>query len=88
MLCSAKDAMVITLSGGGAEVLPFLLPYAVFPSSILFVVVFAWLSVHFSRRTLFNIITIFFTAYFVLFTVCDYDSPQDDPISPAAILDQ
>jgi len=67
-LDSAKDAMVITLSGGGAEVLPFLLPYAVFPSSILFVVVFAWLSVHFSRRTLFNIITIFFTAYFVLFT--------------------
>jgi AAA family ATP:ADP antiporter len=52
-------------------VLPFLVPYGVLPASMIFVLLYTYLSIHLSRRALFNIIVFTFTAYFVLFTVSE-----------------
>lgn len=39
---SLKDSLVITATGGGTEVIPYLTVYAVLPSSLLFLVAYSW----------------------------------------------
>lgn len=46
----AQDTLVITAVNGGVEQIPFLLVYVVFPSSVLFLLLFSYISTHFSRR--------------------------------------
>lgn len=41
---------MITAVNGGVEQIPFLLVYVVFPSSVLFLLLFSYISTHFSRR--------------------------------------
>mmetsp|Transcript_50655 Transcript_50655/g.94355 ORF Transcript_50655/g.94355 Transcript_50655/m.94355 type:complete len:697 (+) Transcript_50655:105-2195(+) len=82
---STKDVLVISLSGGGAEVLPFLVPYAVLPSSIIFVMIYTFLSIRFSRRKLFNIIVIAFLAYFAFFVGVLF--PNRDALHADALAD-
>lgn len=67
LLDSTKDALVITMSGGGAESLPFLLPYGVLPTSLMFVVIFTIMANRFSRATIFNIVLGSFVAFFAVF---------------------
>ncbi|KAK9809771.1 hypothetical protein WJX73_004591 [Symbiochloris irregularis] len=64
ILDSLGNSLVITATGGGAPVLPFLTVYAVWPASIIFLVAFAFASQKFSRRALFNIVIIGFMIFY------------------------
>ena len=67
ILDSLKDTLVITAAGGGASVVPFLTVYAVLPSSLLFLVAYAWASQRMSRAALFNTIVLGFCTFFAAF---------------------
>lgn len=56
--------------------LPFLVPYGVLPASMIFVLLYTFMSIHLSRRALFNIIVVCFTLYFCLFTVRPNPNPN------------
>ena len=64
---NTKDTLVITARGGGADVIPFLTVYGVLPASVVFLVVFAYLSSRMSREKLFYTIVGSFTAFFAAF---------------------
>jgi len=64
---AVKDTLVVT-AFGGAEQIPYLTVYAVLPTSLLFVSLFARLSSKFGREKLFYMAVTFFMCFFALFT--------------------
>nr|BBG40173.1 hypothetical protein [Parachlorella kessleri] len=64
---SLKDSLVITAVGGGTHVIPYLTVYGVLPSSLIFLVLYAWGTQRFSRERLFNIILGFFITFYAGF---------------------
>ena len=68
---------------GGAEQIPYLTVYAVLPASIVFVLAFAALSSRLQRRTLFNVVILFFLSFYALFTGVLF--PLREALAPAAL---
>lgn len=62
-----KDGFMVTSKAAGAVVLPFLKFYLVLPAAVLFVVLYAQISLKWSKSTVFYSIVGFFMAFFFLF---------------------
>ena len=66
ILTCMKDTLIVTASNSGAEVIPILKGWLVFPLSLLCAIAYAKLSNHFKRSTLFySIITLFLIIIFL-----------------------
>lgn len=72
ILRSLKDVLVMTAPGSGAEVIPFLKVWVMFPLSVLMTWFFAKLSSSKPRATVLYIILSLFLAFFALFAFVIY----------------
>src|ERR1700722_2020785 len=80
-----KDTLVVTAKGSGAEVIPFIKGWAMFPTSILMTLLFPRLSNRFSRETVIYLMFSFFLLFFFIFTVVLY--PAQGVLHPNASAD-
>ncbi len=71
-----KDPLVMHAEGSGAEVIPFIKVWVMFPGSVLMTFLFTRLSNHLSRERVFYLMTTIFLSYFVLFALFLY--PNQD----------
>lgn len=62
-----KDTIVITAKGAGAEVIPFIKVWVMFPMSVVLTYIFIRLSNRFSRERVFQIMLSIFLIYFFVF---------------------
>lgn len=85
VLRTLKDSLLITAKSSGAEVIPFVKVWAMFPGAVLMTLLFTWLSNRFARDTVFYIIISIFLIYFTVFTFILY--PIRDLIHPHALAD-
>lgn len=85
VLRTLKDSLLITAKSSGAEVIPFVKVWAMFPGAILMTLLFAWLSNRLARDIVFYIIISIFLTYFAVFTFILY--PIRDLIHPHAFAD-
>jgi len=85
VLRTLKDTLLITAKSSGAEVIPFVKVWAMFPGAVLMTLLFAWLSNRLPRATVFYIIISIFLAYFAAFTFVLY--PNRDIIHPNEFAD-
>lgn len=67
ILRTLKDTVVITAKSSGAEVIPFIKVWVMFPSAVLMTILFTRLSNYFSRENVFYIMMGSFLTYFALF---------------------
>lgn len=86
VLRTLKDSILITAPSSGAEVIPFVKVWGVFPGAVLMTLFFTWTSNRLSRETVFYIILSLFLSYFAIFTFVLY--PIRDFIHPNALADQ
>lgn len=86
ILRTLKDSLLITAKSSGAEVIPFVKVWGVFPGAILMTLLFAWLSNRLSSERVFYIIISIFLIYFAIFTFLLY--PIRDLIHPHAFADK
>lgn len=80
-LTNMKDGLIVTANYSGAEVIPVLKGWVVFPLSLLCAIAYSNLSNHFKRSTLFYSITTFFLIIifmygFVLYPNVDFLTPN------------
>ncbi len=80
-----KDTLVVTAKGSGAEVIPFIKVWAMFPTSILMTYFFTHLSNRFSRETVIYTMFSFFLLFFFVFTFIFY--PNREWLHPNASAD-
>lgn len=85
VLRTLKDSLLITAKSSGAEVIPFVKVWAMFPGAILMTLLFTWLSNRLPRETVFYIIMSIFLTYFFVFTFILY--PFQESIHPHATAD-
>src|SRR3990167_9265516 len=85
VLRSYKDAIVVTASHSGAEVIPFIKVWGVFPSAILITFLFTRLSNRFSREKVFYIMMAVFMAFFFIFAFFLY--PAREFLHPNELAD-
>ncbi len=85
ILRTLKDSLLITAKASGAEVIPFVKVWAMFPGAILMTLLFTWLSNRLSRDKVFYIIISIFLAYFAIFAFVLY--PIRDAIHPNQLAD-
>ncbi len=78
LLKGVKDALVVTASG--AESLPFIKIWAIFPMAVLFTYLFTRLSNRFNREKVFYIMMAIFLSFFFLFGLVLY--PLRDYLHP------
>ncbi len=71
-----KDTIVITAKDAGAEVIPFIKVWVMFPTSVLLTYVFIRLSNRFSRERVFQIMLSIFLGYFFLFAFFLYPARE------------
>lgn len=71
---SVKDGLVVTHVG--PEAISFLKTYVVLPSAVIFMILYAKLCNALSQQKVFYTVTIFFIAYFALFTFVLYPNPE------------
>lgn len=86
IVSSLALTLVVTAPGGGAQVLPFLTVYAALPASLLFMVLYAYASHRWDRRTVFTLVISAFTAFnlfFVLFLYPNHGTIHLDGASAA-----
>jgi ATP:ADP antiporter, AAA family len=69
VLDSLANSLVITASGGGTQVIPFLTVYAVWPCSILFLIAYSAATQRLARRHLFNAVLGSFLAFYAGFAL-------------------
>ena len=81
-LTCMKDSLVVTATGSGAEVIPVLKGWVVFPLSLLSVIFYSKLSNHYKRSTLFYSIVAFFLIIIFLYGFVLF--PNADALSPHA----
>lgn len=86
VLRTMKDALVITAKSSGAEVIPFIKVWVMFPGSLLLTYIFTRLSNRMSRELVFYAMLSIFLVYFFLFTVVAY--PLRDTLHPYATADK
>ena len=79
-LTCMKDTLIVTANNSGAEVIPVLKGWLVFPLSLLCAIAYSKLSNHFKRSTLFYSIIIFFMLIIFVYGFVLY--PNADSISP------
>ncbi len=72
VLRTMKDTLVITAKGSGAEVIPFIKVWAMFPGAILMTFLFTWLSNRFSRESVFYTLMGIFLSYIFVFVIFLY----------------
>lgn len=72
VLRTLKDSLLITAEGSGAEVIPFVKVWGVFPGAVLMTLFYTWLSNRYSRENVFYIIITIFLSYFFVFTFVLY----------------
>src|SRR5256885_495296 len=72
ILRNLKDTLVVTAESSGAEVIPFIKVWAVFPAAVLITMLFTFLSNHLSRRKVFYLIVGSFLIYFLVFAFIIY----------------
>lgn len=85
VLRTLKDSLLITAKASGAEVIPFVKVWAMFPGAVLMTILFTWLSNRLPRDTVFYIIISIFLTYFAVFAFILY--PIRDSIHPHAFAD-
>jgi len=85
ILRNLKDALVITERGSGAEILPFIKLWVMFPSAILATMLFSYLLNRFPRTTVFNILFLGFSSFFLFFVFFVY--PNREAFHPTASAD-
>lgn len=85
ILRTLKDTLLVTAKSSGAEVIPFVKVWAMFPGAILMTILFTWLSNRMPREKVFYIIISIFLSYFFIFTFILY--PIRDLIHPNATAD-
>lgn len=85
VLRTLKDSLLITAKASGAEVIPFVKVWAMFPGAVIMTILFTWLSNRLPRDTVFYIIISIFLVYFAVFTFILY--PIRDSIHPHALAD-
>jgi AAA family ATP:ADP antiporter len=85
VLRTLKDSLLITAKGSGAEVIPFVKVWAMFPGAILMTLLYTWLSNRYQRETVFYTIIGIFLSYFFIFTFILY--PIKDLIHPHQTAD-
>ncbi|MDF2549209.1 MAG: ntt 3 [Chlamydiales bacterium] len=86
VLRTMKDTVLITAKSSGAEVIPFIKVWVMFPMSVLMTYAFTHLCNRMSRERVFYYMISFFLAYFFVFTFILY--PVRDQIHPHALADQ
>lgn len=85
ILRTLKDSLLVTAKSSGAEVIPFVKVWGVFPGAVLMTFFFAWLSNRLSQEKVFYVIISIFLIYFAVFTFVLY--PIRDAIHPHALAD-
>jgi len=86
MLRTMKDTLVVaTGKQSGAEVIPFIKLWVMFPGSVALTFLFTWLSNRFSRERVFYVMMTLFLAYFALFIGVLY--PLRDILHPHEFAD-
>lgn len=85
VLRTLKDSLLITAKSSGAEVIPFVKVWAMFPGAVVMTILFTWLSNRLPRDRVFYIIISIFLVYFAIFTFILY--PIRDSIHPHAFAD-
>lgn len=85
ILRTMKDTLVVTAKSSGAEVIPFIKVWVMFPSAILMTFIFTRLSNRFARETVFYLMLSIFLAFFAIFTFILY--PARDLLHPHATAD-
>lgn len=83
ILRAAKDTMIITAPGSGAEAIPFLKVWIMVPMAILMTFIFTRVSNRFSREKVFYWMLGIFLVFFALFTFVLY--PYRDTLHPHAL---
>jgi AAA family ATP:ADP antiporter len=85
ILRNLKDTLVVTAEASGAEVIPFIKVWVMFPGAILLTFIFTRLSNRFSSERVFYIMVTLFLAYFLLFTLVLY--PARSYLHPDSFAD-
>lgn len=85
VLRTMKDALVVTAKDAGAEVIPFIKVWAMFPGAILFTYIFTRLSNRLSREIVIYSMLGLFLLYFFLFTFFIY--PARDQLHAHQLAD-
>ncbi len=80
-----KDTLVVTAKSSGAEVIPFIKVWVMFPGAILLTYLFTRLSNRLKRETVFYVLLSIFLGYFFIFTTVLY--PARDLLHPHATAD-
>jgi AAA family ATP:ADP antiporter len=80
-----KDTLVVTAKSSGAEVIPFIKVWLMFPGALLFTFIFTRLSNRFEREKVFYVMMSVFLGYFFLFAFFLY--PMRDFLHPNATAD-
>lgn len=86
VLRAMKDPMVVTAESSGAEVIPFIKVWVMFPGAILMTFLFTRLSNRLSRETVVYVMISLFLVFFFIFTFILY--PMRDVLHPNATADE
>lgn len=86
VLRNLKDTLVVTAKSSGAEVIPFIKVWVMFPGAILFTFIFTRLSNRLVRERVFYVLISAFLLYFFCFTFILY--PARDHLHPNAFADK
>ena len=76
-----KDTLIVASAHSGAEAISFIKMWAVFPVSVLFIMVYTWLSNRVSQRALFSGIVWSFVIFYGIFAL--YLHPHQDALQMA-----
>lgn len=81
-----KDTLVVTAKDSGAEVIPFIKVWAMFPTSVLLTILFIKLSNRYGREGVVYLMLSLFLIFFGLFALFLY--PNQDSIHPHQLCDR
>lgn len=82
ILRNVKETLIITAPGSGAETILFIKSWVVFPSAVLFTIIYAKLSNILSKQSLFYSVITPFLLFFAAFALVLY--PNRDQLHPTA----
>lgn len=80
-----KDTLVVTAKSSGAEVIPFIKVWVMFPSALLLTFIFTRLSNRLQREKVFYLMLSIFLGYFIIFVTILY--PSRDYLHPHQTAD-
>lgn len=85
VLRTMKDSLIVTAKNSGAEVIPYLKVWAMFPMAVLLTFVYTRMANRWSREVVFYAMTALFLGFFFLFVTVLY--PLRDLLHPQASAD-